>query len=74
LVIVVSENDENEDAEGCECGGDVTESFFLGFVHLSFAYRSIVTYFHSLVNRIVPLCELSHIGNGEKDEDERKKG
>ena len=48
--LVHSEKDENEDSEGCECGSDVTESFLLEFVHLSFAYRIIIAYFLGFVN------------------------
>ena len=68
-----SEDDEEEDTEGCECSADVAEGVSLKFGHLSFAYRIIITRSLSRVHSIVPLCQLSHIENSQANDDERKK-
>ena len=71
--MVVSEDDEEEDAECCERCADVGEGVSLKFGHLSFAYRIIVTYSPRPVNTFVPLCRLSHIKDSQANDDERKK-
>ena len=73
VIMVDSEEDDEEDAERCECCADVSEGVSLKVGHLSFAYRIIIAHFLGDRHMLVPLCRLSHIKDGQANDNERKK-